>query len=372
MGRHFSRWVASAALAIALAIAPASAAGSVQYDFQDLGFEDAIALNNAGQVIGEARYSPAWYFDGTRRIDVPIGEETDTTLRGINNSGVAVGSFFTPIGRRPLRFDGTTASEIPFQGAQPKDNITALDINDAGDVLIDIQSYADETHHPVLLTAGGQQITIPLLPGLTSMLAYAVNNNRVVVGGPGDPVGEPAPAFRFQDGQTSQLAPLPAGVTQATALDINDAGVAVGYGTADSAARVALIFHDGQVTNLSETLNRDIDLAAINSRGEMVGAEGGDAALFDGLVETDLETLVNQPDWKLFRATDVNDRGQIVGSAISRDAPPDDDIGFKGFTGFLLTRRQGPAAIPLPAAAGPGLALLGLVGGVTATRRAIR
>jgi hypothetical protein len=371
MPRHLSLLLTCAALALA----PVWAAGSVRYRFQQFGDDQANAINNVGQVVGIGHYGPAWYFDGVREIDMPdVTDLLVNELTAINNSGVAVGSFspLSTLGVRPLRFDGRNASEIHVPGAQQNDNIRALDINDAGDVLLDVESLTNSSstisiHHPVLLTASGQRIDIPLLPGLTSMIGYAVNNNRVVIGGPGDDQGTPGPAFRFQDGQTNELAPLSATLKQATAVDINDAGVAVGYGVTTDGTRITLLFRDGQAINLSERLGQDVSASAINTHDQIVGSVSNSPALIDGDTVVNLETSVSNPDWVMEFATDINDRGQIVGAATSRIPSPDEFHSID--TGFVLTPTQGPAAIPLPAAAGPGLALLALVGSMTALRR---
>jgi uncharacterized membrane protein len=350
---------------------PAAGAPAVRFHIQELGDGAARGVNEAGQVVGESRAGHAFYFDGTRRIDVSLPGEQQSFLSSINESGIAVGGSFDAGGKlSPLRFDGTTAGVIPFSGTG---NTNAPGINDAGDILLDTDIFLGGdvvgARHPVLRTAGGQEMTIPLLPGAASMVGTAINNAGVIVGSTADEHDSAGPAFRFQSGQTSPLVTVAGDVTNASPADLNDAGDAVGAGVSSGGEAVGVLIIDGQVIDLSERVGQPVsDANGINSQGQIAATlqltdnAGTHAILIDGNTLIDLNDVIDQTGWRLTDANDINDRGQIVGTGFLNGED----------RAFLLTPIAGPVPIPLPAAVVPGLALLaGLLGVRGATRRTL-
>jgi probable HAF family extracellular repeat protein len=190
------------------------------------------------------------------------------------------------------------------------------------------------------------------------MVGYAVNNSGLVVGAALDASGAPVRSFRFQDGQTSELVTVSGDVDPAIATNLNDAGVAVGFGGHNG--EVAVLFTDGQAIDLNERVNQRVSSAlAVNASGQIVASGnlgvglGDHAALIDGNTIIDLNDVIDQSGWQLFTPYDINDRGQIVGSGRFNGADH----------AFVLTPMQGPtpSPIPLPAGGKAGALLLAFV-----------
>lgn len=108
-------------------------------------------------------------------------------------------------------------------------------------------------------------------------------------------------------------------------------------------------------------LGGSVDVFGLNNTGQIVGTQGNSAILYTDptAVPVELTSLLQAgTDWRLWRATGINDRGEIVGFGIN-DGGPLPQSGF-----YKLE----PLAVPEPTP----LAILAAVGVLAAVGRAAR
>jgi probable HAF family extracellular repeat protein len=271
----------------------------------------ATAINDNGQVVGEtsfygaASYTHGFLYQGGTYTDLGALSNAPSYASAINSSGQIVGSAY------PNGYTGTGAEYVHAFLYQ-------------GGVMSDINPRSGEG------------------------FAAAINSAGVIAGGVN--VGGEYRGFINDHGVVTEYSTL------GFLKDINDLGQTVGLGiTADESAVVATIWNNGVATNIG-TLGQDsLSMAnAINNKGQVVGYSGysGDvgqrAILYtDGLL-FDLNNLLSpNSGWVLNYATDINDRGQIIGTGLLNGV----------HTSFVMT-----PTVPVPAAAwlfGSGLLGLG-------------
>lgn len=175
----------------------------------------------------------------------------------------------------------------------------------------------------------GQPPTVPfqLPPEIVAQLwahartgATAINNSGAIIGAVGEDDGHP---YLLQNGSVTML-PVPVGLKSAIAVDINDAGVVVGYGWDASGMqtgeRHVLRWQNGEVTDLSVLPDGSLQSAsveAINASGVIAGwagrlGYGAHAAVWIDGVMSYLPDQHPSVLWSM--AWDVNDLGQVVGN----------------------------------------------------------
>jgi hypothetical protein len=214
----------------------------------------------------------------------------------------------------------------------------------------------------VVATPGGlQNVGVPdSLAGVPRadlvIVPSAINNSGVVVGGAADPPGGTVP-WIYANGKISEISGTGPGednqpvginahgvvvgfsmgngenswilangaVTQfganqsLRALAINDNGVITGHAGFDDQA---FLYADGHLTLLPNLPHRPWEGQAINNRGEVVGTTTRCCSfvglLYDNGVTFDLNDLLTPAEaqlWHITGAVDINERGQIVGTA---------------------------------------------------------
>ncbi len=154
--------------------------------------------------------------------------------------------------------------------------------------------------------------------------AFDINNAGQVVGdivtGSADLVG--SQAFLWQEGAFSYL-PHPDGYTSSTALAINEAGQVVGW-SGDGPNTTAVLWSSEGVTAIGGLPGDESSQALdINDLGQVVGRSGASgqtrAVIWRSGVAVDLNSVLPAgTEWILTEASEVDNRGAIVGSGLNR------------------------------------------------------
>lgn len=177
----------------------------------------------------------------------------------------------------------------------------------------------------------GVQGTYTSLNGVNTVLPMwrgdAINEAGQIIGSPGYDSGTTSRALLYSNGQLVDLGGLPTQLPRESQVhDINDAGVVVGssrYGNRGQARTHSFIWQDGVMQPLG-TLTKVNAAVGINNSGDIIGAFETDGAGLDRLhsylyrdgVQYDLATLLaGGGGWQMVGVSDINDSGQIVGTA---------------------------------------------------------
>ena len=268
---------------------------------------------------------------------------------GINASGEVVGRsylnkvFFFPCGRHTCRF----TQNDPFSwiagkmidlgtfGAMSMSEATA--VNGAGDVVGGSNGHAFLVHNGKMTDLGpgtatgingfGEIVgssqgaflisgkTRTTLPDLSSYGgggfsgASGINNNHQIVGASDNASGF-SHAVMWSNGQITDLGTL--GGTESAAYAINDTGQVTGWAHTASEATHVFLWSNGTMTDLG-TFGLDPVGEAINNHGVIVGQSGNGAWIWSGGVFQNLNDLIPPGSgFTLDNATAINDNGQIV------------------------------------------------------------
>jgi len=297
-------------------------------------------INEAGDVVGWSTDGgaehPFLFTDSGGSVALDLGTESRGTGRDINDAGIAAGGTYNPDPQHAMRWPaGGPAEDLGTLGTGPFSE--AWGLNSTGAV-VGTSDYGGPLPHGFLYTdAGGMIDVTPSAAGR----AYDVNDAGVVVGTAG------SRAIRWSAGVLEDLgAAGPFDRTDGRA--INEAGQVAGCarsttGTTERVARYTdgvgwQVLGGGGDTNCAKGINAYGDLVG---QGRPTGTGILRAFLYtdiDGLL--DLGTLVNPPlQYRLLDATDINDRGQVVGSAW--------DIAAATYVGVRLDPVVPPARKPV-------------------------
>ena len=168
--------------------------------------------------------------------------------------------------------------------------------------------------------------------------SFAINDSGEIAGVGYNYYGGNDCAAVYSNGSLQPLITTASSVATA----INSNGDAVGQSFYQSRQPFSFLYANGNVIPLSLTASQFAD--ALNDEDQIVGTMNGDAALYDGGITTDLNSLIPPgSDWDLEAAMAINNSGQIVGYGINPSGQTD---------GFLLA-----PSVPEPRA----LAVLALV-----------
>jgi probable HAF family extracellular repeat protein len=190
----------------------------------------------------------------------------------------------------------------------------AMGINDRGDVVGFSDTSAGDAH--AFLWRHGRMIDLGTVEGGTFSLAQAVNNRGEVVGEACQPCGP----FVWQRGVMTRLEFLP-GTEFGTATAINNRGQIVGILGFPSGVvtNVAVLWDRGRPISLGTLGGTTSHANDINDRGQVVGAavtandEGVPFVWRNGTM-TVLESLIG-PSGVAAAAFAINNQGQVVGES---------------------------------------------------------
>ncbi|MGH8763317.1 MAG: PEP-CTERM sorting domain-containing protein [Nitrosospira sp.] len=347
--------------------AASSQASVTAYAFTDLGTlggttSAAYSINNLGQVVGESSLSSnvathATLWNGTVATDLGAFGGHGSLARGINNSGQIVGNANFDDGPHAIRWNGGATTDL---GAAPGvlQPSLANAINDLGQVVgysgLDLGYVASQA-----TVWNGATATVFGIRGGLDSGARGINNSGQIVGNDG---GTPI----LWDGGARIVLPTNDAITYAFPSAINDSGKIVGDSNlVDKGGVYATLWDGDTVTNL-DPLNTytGSEANAINNSGEIVGVSyivnelgSGHATFWNGATAAvDLNSLLDtgtvNAGWVLISASDINDKGAIVGTASNSVLGIDSHA-------FLLTPVPEPDTYALLLA---GLGLVGFIG----------
>lgn len=305
------------ALSLTSALTSASAAPS-RYTVEpianwfDAGTTDVTALriNNAGQVAGilTANGTSNYYlYDGQSVQRIAGG--TPYGAPGLNDQGSVVGTLFS----------GGTYQGFVYAGGsvQPLSGIMPSAINNAGQIV------GVSTDRPFLtwgIELDHGSVTAFGPSGGDWSTADAINAHGEVAGTTALSEFGRTGAFYVLADMQQHLLLAPSGGSLAS-RDINDAGILVGQFSEWTTPGTSAFYYHRGVVDLLPSPGGYGEAVAINNSGTIAGGVGmaGDAALWmDGQLYL-LSDLLVDTGWSSLHVNDINDAGQMVGSACRAD-----------------------------------------------------
>lgn len=261
----------------------------------------AVRINSTGQAAGFYNaYGAHTYFvyDGATTTRLPgITADSDVTM-GFNDRGDFVGSAWSPdAGSRSFLYRNGQVAYLPDRASA---------INNSGQIAV--MSYAPQRAG---IYENGTTSWLAIPPGSDYMIAEGMNNHGQLTGtyGANDGDGE---AFLTRDGKVVDLG-LSGFLTYGT--DINDRGDVVGNYWQDGVGTVPFFYHDGKAS-LLPTVGLNGEAHAVNNLGSIVGMTGrAQAALWENGEAYLLSELLDGPAWDSLEVRDINDAGQMAGTA---------------------------------------------------------
>jgi probable HAF family extracellular repeat protein len=205
--------------------------------------------------------------------------------------------------------------------SDPRAQSWANSINDFGQVVGSANTgYIGSNFHAYLYSDGVMEDIDTIAPYHEQSEASVINNRGVVLGNESD-----GGIFLYRGGEMRRLNIF------GNALDMNDHGEFVGQGLWGIGMSGAFLYREGSLTVLGDLSDSgDTTPLAINESSQIVGQSDigyverpwghhrvDHAFLYDHGVMTDLNTLIPaNSGWELMYATDINNRGQIVGYGV--------------------------------------------------------
>ena len=361
---------------------------------------DAVrGLNDSGQLIASWGQTLPTVYDGygvwagETRAPIPnppgFGYQSDS-YTVINNSGQVASEAVTWVqSGQPGQLNSVTyiwhATETIGQtaidlGALGGQNSAAAGINDAGQVVGNADTSAGTSH--AFIATNGKMTDLGTLPGGQYSSALGINNAGQVIGYaevnststpvsgpheifPGYPIfGGGYHAVLYQQGQVTDLGTL--GGANSVAMAINQSGQIVGTAETATGAQHAFLYQNGKMQDLG-VLNSNWSQAfwgvaysqayGINNAGAIVGESNSLAFLDENGKMYNLNNLVNIPNITLSQAWAINNVGQILATGyVTGSATPFDNQEM-----FLLN----PVDLPDPVYAVPEPSTLAIIGVMT-------
>ena len=311
----------------------------------------AYGINSSGQLAGHSG-GHATLWSGSTVTDLGTLGGSSSIAWAINDAGQVAGISYTTSGNQHATlWTGGTMTDLGTLGGNRS---FAYGINKSAQVvgMSEINTYSSQTRATIWNNA-----TVSDLGSLAgSSWAYAINDMGVVTGWSEANGGQHATIW---NGTTiTDLGTLGSGV------DINNSGQVAGFAlTNGTSVRRATIWDGNTVSDLG-TLGGESVARAINDSGMVVGWSRIGTSLthgflWDGTTMIDINTLLDADSvsagWVLTDATDINDKGWIVG------------IASNGLTGQAHAFQLTP--VPEPETYVMMLAGLGFMGWFTRKRR---
>lgn len=304
----------------------AVAAPSVRYHITSLPEmdvdDDGASINNRGQVVSG---DVLWHRGRRRTLSVPLPNSPPESAQahGINEAGTVVGEASGSVDGAWLEGFGQAVvwRSAKGQGLPVRVSMSTVAnaINNAGVVVgtaYQPMPDPDQSTYRAFLLRHGKTVF------LQASTAICINNPGQVLVQSGVSRYVPAHFLLLSRRKRVQIKDARTGAEFDDAVAMNDAGVVVG-----SIGNNACLWRQGHVTKLGRLSATQVDPAAINNQGQVVGKaeiKPRKPLARDDTPEThaflwqygsmiDLNHLVSRKSgWVLSEAAAINDRGQIV------------------------------------------------------------
>jgi probable HAF family extracellular repeat protein len=285
----------------------------------------ALAINDLGQVVGASQISGDTSYHGFIYYKGKITDIGSIYPYNINNLGQVVGHYNTEINGdstvRSFIYSNGMLTDLGTISSDPRAQSWANGINDFGQVVGSANTvYLGSHFHAYLYSDGVMEDIDTIGPFDEKSEAWAINNRGMIVGSERD-----GGVFLYSDGVMRWLN------IYGNAFDINGRGEFVGWGSWGPGLGGAFLYTEGELTALGDlTDSGNTTPRAINESSQIVGQSDigyverpwgfshiGHAFLYDNGLMSDLNTLIPvNSGWELMYATDINNRGQIVGYGV--------------------------------------------------------
>jgi probable HAF family extracellular repeat protein len=274
---------------------------------RDLGPLGAIAINDRGQIVADARNGALLWEDGKVTRLGTLGGATTVPV-AINNQGQVVGWSDTKSrGEHAFLWQDEKMRDLGGLGGDWA-HTEASDINERGQVVGTLWNRATSAQHTFLWQNGKMRDIGDFQ--IDSRLSEMINDRGQIIAGRKD-----QPDVVWQDGKVT---PLTLGGRLSAARAINNRGQVAGIAQTRQGGGHWHVFlwQNGKIRDLG-TLGGELtsDPTAINERGQIIGQRGATdnehAFVWQDGKVTDLGTLRRHDRSSEARA--INDQGQIVG-----------------------------------------------------------
>jgi probable HAF family extracellular repeat protein len=304
-------------------------------------------INNRSDIVGVGRSNFLLYRDGVihdlGKFEAPVSYGT---IMAINDRGAMLGFTTTTLGSFMSFLLPASKPPLPVTDARvlPVSTFLARDINNHGTIVGWVYNAEQDRTFPVIYDSGRITELHGLVPGGRAS-ALAINNHAQVLGEsafPGTDNPYAAHAVIWSDGQIKDLGVLP-GHDYSFAYDINDHGEAVGHCVDENfQVHSAFVYRGGVMEQLpAPAIGVPTFPTDINDAGDvLIGTylEGDPNPSYwlysDGALHDLTAVVARATGWPVFWLVifDMNDRGQIVGTAHYHNGR-----GGYGIEGVLLT-----------------------------------
>lgn len=314
-----SRTLAAACAATVLLAGASQAGAAPLYNLTVLptGFL-AGQLNDAGQVVGTTGDAAAIYFGGSVSTVVPAISQGV----GINNAGHITGSLNTFYESEAFTLVGGTLTNLDPVVAGSDGATFGVAINDHG--VVGGNVYEGGEHLQGFIYHDGIVEHIGTFGNDYSPIA-AINNSSAATGYSGypGPVGNNYfHAFIYQGGTLQDIGTLDGidAEIDSAGTDINDLGQVAGW-----SGNRPFLYSGGSMLDLgalgaygghANALNEDAVVVGYSASSLTPGGTGVHGFLWADGTMADLNTLLANPaGWEITNAQDINEAGQILGTA---------------------------------------------------------